>query len=48
MAQWGPSMPASFTKPKFTLSNLAALVRNLRRSPDLTVAKLRTLAKLFA
>jgi catechol 2,3-dioxygenase-like lactoylglutathione lyase family enzyme len=48
MAQWGPSMPASFTKPKLTLANIAALARNLRRSPDLTVAKLRTLAKLFA
>ncbi|WP_206957755.1 VOC family protein [Trinickia acidisoli] len=48
MAQWGPTMPPSFTKPKFTLSNIAALLRNLRRSPDLTVAKLRTLAKLFA
>jgi catechol 2,3-dioxygenase-like lactoylglutathione lyase family enzyme len=48
MAQWGPKMPASFTRPKLTLSNLVALVRNLRTSPDLTVRKLRTLAKLFA
>ena len=48
MAQWGPAMPRSFTKPRLTLSSLAALVRNLRRSPDLTVKKLVTLAKLFA
>ncbi|RQZ21043.1 glyoxalase [Burkholderia sp. Bp9031] len=48
MAQWGPAMPRSFTKPKLTPSSIAALVRNLRRSPDLTFAKLRTLAKLFA
>ncbi|MGF6870932.1 VOC family protein [Paraburkholderia sp. MM5477-R1] len=48
MAQWGPKMPRSFTKPKFTAAKLLALVRNLRRSPDLTVKKLVTLAKLFA
>lgn len=48
MAQWGPTMPRSFTKPKLTPSSVAALVRNLRSSPDLTLAKLRTLAKLFA
>ncbi|SAK57985.1 VOC family protein [Caballeronia ptereochthonis] len=48
MAQWGPAMPRSFTKPKMTLASIAALVRNLRRSPDLTLSKLRTLAKIFA
>jgi hypothetical protein len=48
MSQWGQTMPRSFTKPKLTPASLAALFRNLRRSPDLTVAKLRTLAKLFA
>jgi hypothetical protein len=47
MAQWGPQMPASFTKPKLTLHAIAALVRNLRRSPDLTFHKLVTLARLF-
>ncbi|HLZ67757.1 MAG TPA: VOC family protein [Aliidongia sp.] len=47
MAQWGQIMPSSFTRPKLTAANLAALVSNLRRSPDLSVAKLRTLAKLF-
>ncbi|RQT26346.1 VOC family protein [Burkholderia contaminans] len=48
MAQWGPAMPRSFTKPRFTPSSIAALLRNLRRSPDLTLGKLLTLAKLFA
>jgi hypothetical protein len=47
MAQWGPPMPASFTRPRLTPSALAALARNLRRSPDLTFRKLVTLAKLF-
>lgn len=48
MAQWGPAMPRSFTKPKFTPASIVALVKNLRRSPDLTFAKLRRLAKIFA
>lgn len=47
MAQWGPQMPASFTKPHMTPSRLLALLRNLRRSPDLTLRKLITLARLF-
>jgi hypothetical protein len=48
MAQWGPTMPRSFTKPRFTPASIVALFRNLRRSPDLTLSKLRTLAKIFA
>ncbi|WP_321930492.1 VOC family protein [Paraburkholderia guartelaensis] len=48
MSQWGPVMPRSFTKPKLTPGAVAALLRNLCRSPDLTVAKLRMLAKIFA
>lgn len=48
MSQWGPIMPRSFTKPKFTPSSVAALLRNLRRSPDVTVEKLKVLARLFA
>ena len=40
-------MPASFTKPKFTLRAIAALIHNLRHSPDLSISKLITLAKLF-
>lgn len=48
MSQWGQAMPASFTKPRLDAAALGALVRNLRRSPDLTVKKLITLARLFA
>lgn len=47
MSQWGQPMPRSFTKPKLTPANLWALLHHLRRSPDLTVRKLVTLAKLF-
>ena len=48
MAQWGPTMPASFVKPRLSLAVIAALLRNLRRSPDLSLGKLMTLARLFA
>jgi len=48
MSQWGPPMPPSFTKPKFSLSFVVAVIRNLRRSPDLSFTKLLTLARLFA
>ena len=48
MAQWGQIMPRSFTKPKLTPAKLLALIRNVRRSPDLSLSKLWTLAKLFA
>jgi catechol 2,3-dioxygenase-like lactoylglutathione lyase family enzyme len=47
MAQWGQPMPASFTKPKLSSKNIAGLVHNLRHSPDLSLSKLITLAKLF-
>lgn len=48
MAQWGPTMPASFTKPELSAAALRGLLHNLRHSPDLSVRKLLTLAKLFA
>jgi len=48
MAQWGQRMPASFTKPRFTAQTLAALFHSLRHSPDVTLRKLRTLARAFA
>ncbi len=48
MSQWGQKMPASFTKPKLTPKTLRATLHNLRHSPDLTLKKLITLAKLFA
>lgn len=47
MSQWGQTMPSSFTRPKLKLSTLVQVVRHLRRSPDLTFAKLRMLAKIF-
>jgi catechol 2,3-dioxygenase-like lactoylglutathione lyase family enzyme len=47
MSQWGPPMPRSFTKPNLTPAKIATLVKNLRSTPDLSVAKLRTLARIF-
>lgn len=47
MAQWGAPMPASFTRPKLNLSNLIALLKGLRHSPDVTMRKMITLARLF-
>jgi hypothetical protein len=40
-------MPASFTRPKPTVSNVKALIHGLRTSPDVNLKKLRTLMKLF-
>lgn len=47
MAQWGQPMPRSFTRPQFTPRAMLSAVHNLRHSPDLTVDKLLTLARLF-
>ncbi|WP_435610185.1 VOC family protein [Pseudomonas knackmussii] len=47
MAQWGQRMPKSFTKPVMNLAAFRALVHNLRHSPDLTLRKLVTLARMF-
>lgn len=47
MSQWGQIMPASFTKPKLTLTNIKTMLHHLRHSSDLTLRKLFTLAKLF-
>jgi hypothetical protein len=47
MAQWGPPMPRSFTKPRLSPSALAEIARNVALGPDLDVRKLRKLAKLF-
>jgi len=47
MSQWGPTMPTSFSRPKLSLGNLIAAITNLSRSPDLSLAKVRELAKLF-
>ncbi|QWF17943.1 VOC family protein [Lysobacter capsici] len=48
MSQWGQPMPGSFTRPGFTPHAIGQLIRNLIRSPDLSVRKLLTLARLFA
>ena len=47
MAQWGPPMPRSFTQPKLTPKAVLAVARNVQRSPDLTLRKMLTLARLF-
>lgn len=47
MSQWGQVMPVSFTKPKITLSAIRGLLRSLRYSPDVTIKKLKTLARIF-
>jgi catechol 2,3-dioxygenase-like lactoylglutathione lyase family enzyme len=47
MSQWGQIMPASFTKPALTPSSVVAMVRHVRSSPDLSLRKLITLARLF-
>lgn len=47
MSQWGPDMPARFVKPALTPSLLMNILRNLRRSPDLTISKLVMLARIF-
>jgi catechol 2,3-dioxygenase-like lactoylglutathione lyase family enzyme len=47
MWQWGQPMPRSFTRPHFTLAAVFAAIRNLRRSPDLDLEKVLTLARIF-
>ena len=47
MAQWGPPLPRDFTRPKLGIGMLLAAIRNLRRSPDLSIRKVIQLARLF-
>jgi catechol 2,3-dioxygenase-like lactoylglutathione lyase family enzyme len=47
MSQWGQPMPPSFTSPQLSAAAVLTAVRNLRRSPDLTLEKVRALARLF-
>jgi catechol 2,3-dioxygenase-like lactoylglutathione lyase family enzyme len=47
MSQWGQPMPANFTKPQFTPAAIAALIKSLRRSPDVSLRKLVTIARIF-
>src|SRR5271165_2798778 len=48
MAQWGPLVPRDFAKPKLGLSELVAIVRNVRRYDDLSIKKIASLLKLVA
>lgn len=43
--QWGPPVPGDFIRPKPNLKTLKALVRNVRKSPDLSVRKLVMMAR---
>ena len=47
MSQWGQVMPAAFTKPKLSARSLLEIPKHVYRSPDLSLGKLRTLAKIF-
>jgi catechol 2,3-dioxygenase-like lactoylglutathione lyase family enzyme len=47
MSQWGQVMPKSFVMPKMTWMKVQALFSNLRHSPDVTLRKLITLARMF-
>lgn len=47
MSQWGQPMPASFTRPDLSLGAIFAAARNIKRSPDLSLQKVLTLARLF-
>lgn len=48
MSQWGPPMPVSFTRPKLTPAALLRMLVAIRRTPDLSFAKVMMLARLFA
>jgi 3-(3-hydroxy-phenyl)propionate hydroxylase len=41
--QWGPPVPTDFEKPRLTPALIATAIRNIRRSPELDVARLRRL-----
>lgn len=47
MAQWGPVMPKSFTRPELGLQQLKQAAHSLRHSQDVTLKKVITLAKIF-
>lgn len=47
MAQWGPVMPSSFTRPEISSENLSTVFHHLKNSPDVTLKKVFTLAKIF-
>lgn len=47
MSQWGAVMPTSFTKPHLTFQHVSETIRHLKNTPDLTLKKMYTLAKIF-
>ena len=47
MAQWGPVMPSSFTRPEISPENISKVLHHLKHSPDVTLKKVYTLAKIF-
>jgi len=47
MSQWGPLMPGSFTRPKMTPVGLLRMLAAIHHTPDLSFAKVVTLARLF-
>lgn len=46
LSQWGPPLPPTFVRPKASLANITDGIRNLARSPDLSLRKLRMLARM--
>ncbi|WP_233809281.1 VOC family protein [Paraburkholderia sp. HP33-1] len=48
MSQWGPVMPASFSRPTLSPRAITTMIANVARVPDLTLGKLIVLARLFA
>lgn len=47
MSQWGQVMPRDFTRPKLSPRALYSISQSLAHSPDLTLRKLRELARTF-
>lgn len=43
--QWGPTLPGDFMRPKMTPKTIATLIKNVRKSPDLSFRKLIMMVK---
>lgn len=43
--QWGPKLPADFMRPKMSPKTIKTLITNLRKSPDLSIKKLKLMVK---
>jgi catechol 2,3-dioxygenase-like lactoylglutathione lyase family enzyme len=48
MSQWGDPMPHSFTRPQPTPAGVLTALRNLQRSPDLTLEKVANIVRTFS